>query len=207
MNLARQAIKYVDKLNITSINVPFRLGSYADSPFSKFDMFMLEYMRSESSASDDIFEGHYQSQKQKTVDYLGRKLDKDEKQEIIDYVDWKIADAKTVRREILKIVRETGSKNEKKKQLTALMKKVDYNPEEFRVLWFKRKTTVPDEFRIRSARKAIKFKHGNCGEKSAIAATWLLEQTKNTKDIVWVSARIGTMPGPSWQMPARYRTP
>jgi hypothetical protein len=37
----------------------------------------------------------------------------------------------------------------------------------------------PDEVRIRSARKSLKFGHGNCSWKSAIVATWLLENSVN----------------------------
>ncbi len=54
---------------------------------------------------------------------------------------------------------------------------------------FLARTDWPDEERIRSVRRAIKFGHGNCGEKAAIVATWLLEQTKNQKKIFWVNAK------------------
>jgi hypothetical protein len=45
----------------------------------------------------------------------------------------------------------------------------------------------PDAQRIRAARRAMKFYKGNCNEKSAVAATWLLENRLGNDMIVWAS--------------------
>jgi hypothetical protein len=46
-------------------------------------------------------------------------------------------------------------------------------------------TRYDDESRIRSVRRSIQTEHGNCNEKSAVCATWLLENSVN-KVILWV---------------------
>jgi hypothetical protein len=186
MELARKAIKYTDKLGITSINVPHRIGSYYGSPLSKFDLFMLRYMRTETSMA--TVEGRYQQQKGQWVQQLGRKLGADEKDAIWDGIANKIQQDKVVRSQMLQIIHSTASKGQKKKQLHDLMKQTNFDPETFGVMWHQTRTNAPDEERIRAVRKAVKFRHGNCGEKAAIAATWLLEQTENSKAIFWVNA-------------------
>src|SRR5262249_54884042 len=79
------------------------------------------------------------------------------------------------------------SKSEKKKRIKAMYERLgkDFfwtggldNPE----------SAHRDKARIREVRKALKFKHGNCRQKSAIASTWLLENTPGDKHILWVAA-------------------
>jgi hypothetical protein len=189
MELAKKAIKYVDKLGITSVNVPFRLGSYSESPLSMFDRFMLYYTRAESNTSDDMIHYRYKDAKDDEMDALGRRLGQQEKSDLKNRVTTKLQDTKAVKSQIKTILRSTASKSQKKQQLKDLMKQSNFNGDPYSVDWFMSRTDAPDENRIRSVRKAIKFRHGNCGEKSAIAATWLLEQTKNGKTIYWVSAQ------------------
>jgi hypothetical protein len=43
-----------------------------------------------------------------------------------------------------------------------------------------------DEMRIRSVRRVVKTRHGNCSEKSAVCATWLLENRPGNENIHWV---------------------
>jgi hypothetical protein len=112
----------------------------------------------------------------------------DEKDAIRSGITNKIQRDKVVRTQILQIIHSNASKAQKKKQLKDLMKQINFDPDTFRVMWHWRRTAAADEERIRAVRKAVKFRHGNCGEKAAIAATWLLEQTKNAKSIFWVNA-------------------
>jgi hypothetical protein len=191
MDLAKQAIRFTDRLGITSINVPFRIGSYYGSPLSKFDLFMLRYMRTETST--DTIEQRYKVMKGQWVEHFGRKLGLDEKDQIRSEITNqqlpKIQRDKVVRSQILQIIHSTASKGQKKKQLHDLMKQTNFDPDTFGVLWHFTRTNAPDEERIRAVRKAVKFRHGNCGEKAAIAVTWLLEQTKNSKALFWVNAK------------------
>ena len=46
-----------------------------------------------------------------------------------------------------------------------------------------------DEMRIRCCRRVMKTRHGNCGEKSAVCATWLLENRPGNEVILWVSGK------------------
>ncbi len=172
LQLAKQAIRYVNKLGITSINVAFRVRSYQKSPLSRFDMFLFYYMRAESHHSPYVIDEHA----------WANKLDN-------QFVENTILDVKRVRSQILQIIHSNDSKSQKKKKLTELMNRTRFDPASFVGFVFTRRTDAPDEGRIRCVRKAIKFRHGNCMEKAGIAATWLLEQTKNQKKIFWVSAR------------------
>ncbi len=54
LRLAKGAIQYLNKLNIASTNVPFRLGSYA--PLSRLDSFLFWYMRQETHYSPEHVE-------------------------------------------------------------------------------------------------------------------------------------------------------
>src|SRR5215203_4289439 len=206
MTLARQAIRYVDKLGITSINVPVRPGSFNKSPLSKFDRFMLYYSRAETNTSPGMVDYRYRRAKAEEMEAIGGKLLPNEKAQLRTQVTDRLQDHKTVRSQILAIIHSTDSKAQKKKKLTDLMKQTGFSGDGYGYDWFINRTAAPDEERIRSVRKAIKFKHGNCQEKSGIAASWLLEQTKNAKDIVWVGAQnwdhawavmanAGTLPG------------
>lgn len=172
LQLAKEAIKFVDKLNITSINVPFRVTSYYKSPLSKFDQFLMFYMRTETHLGD-VLVSQTAAEKSVTEESVRQKISAD----------------KQVRSQILAILHSTKSNSEKKRELKALMEKSNFDPAKFDVWWYHERTQVADELRIRACRKAIKFRHGNCGEKSAIAATWLLEKTKNQKKIFWVYAK------------------
>lgn len=156
LELGKRAIQYLNKLGITSINVPFRLKSWWRSPLSRFDMFLFSFMRAGTTCGN--------------VDHIKR-----------------------IRTDILKILHSNDSKGQKKKKLTDLMNRVGFDPNTFAYDNFSLNTEHPDEDRIRSARKAIKFRHGNCGEKSAIVCTWLLEQTVGQKKIFWASLDGGTM--------------
>jgi hypothetical protein len=49
---------------------------------------------------------------------------------------------------------------------------------------------TPDEKRIRAVRRAVQFGYGNCGEKSAIVATWLLENSDGAENILWCSSEV-----------------
>lgn len=206
MALAKQAIRYVDKLGITSINVPVRPGSFNKSPLSKFDRFMLYYSRAETNTSPGMINYRYKQAKAEEMDAIGGKLLPKEKQELRTKVTDRLQDHKAVRSQILQILHSTASKSQKKKQLTDLMKQTGFSGDGYGYDWFINRTNAVDEERIRSVRKAIKFRHGNCQEKSGIAATWLLEQTQNGKDIAWVGAQnwdhawavmanAGTLPG------------
>lgn len=183
LRLGKQAIQHLNKLSITSINVAFRIGSYWKSPLGKLDSFLLDFMRAESDLAN--VKAHARDIKREYRQEGLTITTTDARQLVTD----QITEAKQVRPQILQILRGTASKSQKKTQLTQLMQRVGYKADEYSVLWHKRKTPHADEARIRAVRKAIKFKHGNCGEKSAIAATWLIEKTKNTKKIFWVSAR------------------
>jgi hypothetical protein len=188
MALAKQAIRYVDKLGITSINVPVRPGSYNKSPLSLFDRFMLYYSRADTNMSEGHVNWYYRDAKEEEMEAIGGKLLPKEKQDLRAKVTGRLQDHKTVRSQILQIIHSTASKAQKKKQLTDLMKQVGFKGDGYGYDWFRNRTNDPDEERIRTVRKAVKFRHGNCQEKSGIAATWLLENTKNAKTIVWVGA-------------------
>lgn len=181
MELAKRAIRFVDKFGITSTNVKFRLSS-----MSRFDHFMLHYMRSESNQDFITARNHAIIEIDQQARRFGQ-LTRTQQLDILDAKKAKIADAKPIRTKMLQIIHSSMSKSENKKLLQQLMDRVGYESGS-KVLNFMVRTQCPDEARIRSCRKAIKFKHGNCGEKSAIAATWLLENTKNMKNIFWVSA-------------------
>ncbi len=171
LQLAKRAIRYVNKLGITSINVPFRLRSYQKSPLSRFDMFLFCYMGAETHYSPSVIDKH-------AADGYHKGL-----------VGSSIRNMKTVRSQILQIIHSNDSKSQKKKKLTDLMNRTRFDPDTFPDFLWTERTNAPDETRIRCVRKAIKFWHGNCWQKAAIAATWLLEQTKNQKKIFWVGAR------------------
>jgi hypothetical protein len=87
------------------------------------------------------------------------------------------------RKQILSIIRSGASKGEKKAKLKLMMNALGE-------LYFDetthRKPLEPDEQRIRAARKAVKFGYGNCWEKSALCATWLLENRPPTQSILWM---------------------
>jgi hypothetical protein len=183
LRLGKQAIQDLNRLHITSINVAFRIGSYWKSPLGALDSFLLDYMRAESDIS--LVKDHARDIKYNYRQAGYTITTTDARQKATDQIN----DAKQVRPQILQILRGTASKNQKKSQLKQLMQQVGYKPKEYSVLWHKSRTSDADEARIRAVRKAIKFKHGNCGEKSAIAASWLLEKTKNTKKVFWVEAR------------------
>jgi hypothetical protein len=186
MAWAKRAIQYVNKLGITSINVPFRLGSFAESPLSVFDRFMLYYTRGETGLHS--VDRRLNQARDKEEDAIGGPMLATEVEQMRARIAGKIQDTKTVKSQILAIVHGTAGKAQKKQQLKDLMKRSGFNGDAYSYDWFRDRTDAPDEHRIRLVRKAIKMRHGNCGEKSAIAATWLLEQTKNTKAIFWVDA-------------------
>ncbi len=171
LQLAKRAIRYVKKLGITSVNVPFRLSSYQRSPLSRFDMFLFHHMCSESHYSPATISRHALASGRDRLTVANA-----------------IHSTHMTKREILAILRSNDSNSQKKKKLKELMNRVHYDPASFVFLGFKHQTDAPDEMRIRCVRKSIKFQHGNAGEKAAIAATWLLEQTKNQKKIFWVGA-------------------
>jgi hypothetical protein len=50
------------------------------------------------------------------------------------------------------------------------------------------RTDRADERRIRDCRRVMKTRHGNCGEKSSLCATWLLENRTGNDVILRVSA-------------------
>lgn len=189
LRLAKQAIQYVDSLDITSINVPFRITSYYKSPLSDFDMFMLCYMRQESNTLPGVVEYHTGNLMERLKADNPAWLKQHGEQGARDYVQGQLNDAKAVKKQIMAIIHDGGNSGAKKKQLKELMVKSKFDKNTFDLTWFVNRTDAPDEKRIRSVRKAIKYRHGNCGEKSAVAATWLLEQTKNTKKIFWVCAK------------------
>jgi hypothetical protein len=82
------------------------------------------------------------------------------------------------------VLRNTAlSKAKKKKQIQAMLDRLGKNF--FRTSW-DHDNRYDDERRIRDVRKAMKFKHGNCEEKSGIASTWLLENAGNEL-IIWVT--------------------
>lgn len=155
LQLAKEAIRYVDKLKIKSVNVPFRITTH--HKLSALDGFLFRYMRAETNE-----------------DYSG----------VIP--NWQAI--KDIRHRILEVLRSNKTKHQKKKDLQNLMKIADEKKVLKQVYQWHTRTNRADEHRIRCCRKAIKFKHGNCGEKSAIAATHLLEQAKtkgHDKAILW----------------------
>ena len=188
LSLAKHAIRYLDRLAITSINVPFRVTSFHENKkLSRFDMFLFVNMRAEGKATYDIVHANAKNGilSMKRADLAGAT-----RQQLGGYavgVTGQIQQQKQTRHAVLEILHGPGSPAEKKKKLKALMEQVKFDPGVGTYTW-RARTEYPDEKRIRSVRKAIKFKHGNCGEKSAIAATWLLEETENAKKVFWVNA-------------------
>lgn len=187
--LARDAIKFVDKLGIVSINVPFR-PSFHKSPFSKFDMFLFYLMRAEGNMA--MLDTHTDRRVGEIDDYYAKQgyapLTDDQKLEVRQGIAKDISTNKSLRSQCLAVMHGTDSSGEKKRKLKKIMTDSQFNADTFSMQWHATRTDMKDEERIRAARRAIKFKHGNCGEKSAVAASWLLEHTKGTKDIYWVSA-------------------
>jgi hypothetical protein len=62
--------------------------------------------------------------------------------------------------------------------------------------FFGRVSNREDESRIRHCRRAVKTGHGNCGEKSSLCATWLLENSSGNEVILWVNG--GTAYDHAW---------
>jgi hypothetical protein len=184
LRLAKRAIAYVDSLGIVSTNVKFRPSAY-----SKLDTFLLHYTRSETDSADHVVTWHSDRTVERIKEQTGKDLTVDEYEGLKDQVGDVIRDSKAVHKKIVQILGSTDSTGDKKKRLKDLMKESQFDPARTPFFWHVSQTDDSDEQRIRATRRAVKFKHGNCGEKSALAATWLIEETKNTKKIFWVSAR------------------
>jgi hypothetical protein len=106
--------------------------------------------------------------------------------------DWRAAgrpDKKGDRAAILTIMRSTMPAGQKKKMLKDIMRRLggaEYFCDDNQFAG--KPVTAPDQERIRSARRAIKFRQGNCGEKSAICATYCLENSGGPLNIFWIDA-------------------
>jgi hypothetical protein len=104
--------------------------------------------------------------------------------------DWRVTggtEKKADRATILKILRSRLAPGQKRELLQALMQKWGVNHfHEPRLYCLP--PGPPDRERIRYARKAIKFRVGNCGEKSAICATYCLENSAGPLNIFWMCA-------------------
>jgi hypothetical protein len=158
ISLARRCIDYVNSLNIKSVNVPFRFGTYYK--YSKYHRFVLGATRCETvGASDQV---------------LNR------------------------RRLVLAILADgTKSKKQRRAAVKALM--VQWGDNYFRAAtqrFFDEITDRKDEERVRNCRRAMKTRHGNCGEKSSVCATWLLENRPGHEVILWVNG--GTAYDHAW---------
>jgi hypothetical protein len=175
ITLAKNAIKYLNSLDIASNNVRFN-GHFKN----ELDTFLGRYLRQEHRFNDDhiveSFHAHLTFNKNKMHDGIT------------------IAQAKAllksyhdIRREILAILRKESSGTERElKNLLNREKSKGYSNETWIGYEFK-SANKSDEERIRLARKSIKFGRGNCYEKSAIVATHMLEATRGSKSIFWVA--------------------
>jgi hypothetical protein len=96
------------------------------------------------------------------------------------------------RRDLLTALRAHGqSLSRRKKRCKEYFKAWGSDPDYFwnggvRVYWDVNPPGA-DSQRIRACRRALKFYKGNCNEKSAVAATWLLENRLGTDYIGWCS--------------------
>jgi hypothetical protein len=169
IDLARRCIDYVNGLNVKSVNVPFRRGTYYK--YSKYHSFVLDATRCETfNVPDEV---------------LRR------------------------RRQVLTLLADTSkTKQHRRAAVKALMNQWgvayfdNYTPRGF----FRNVTRNKDEERIRLCRRAVKTRHGNCGEKSALCATWLLENRPGNENILWVCGNpaydhawvVFDHPDPNW---------
>lgn len=184
LQMAKEAIYYVNNRNITSINVPFRIKSYHKSPLSRFDMFLFCYMRSEVDVSDDTFYHHYHALASRQEEHLARPITQEEANALGKLVEDQLNLNRSMIPKINDILESTKTTSEKKKLLKELMESSNFNPDQFYVLWERTTTDKPDEARIRSNIRAIQFRHGNCGEKSAVAATWRSTNQGDERDFL-----------------------
>lgn len=176
LHWAKKAVHYLDKLNIKSVNVPFRIKSYYKSPLSEFDVFLFEYMRAETRV--EVVENN--------ADFYMQTFEIPDRETFESKLAF-IPATKKIRSHIIAILHSNKTKQQKKLELQKLMKMVKAKGylHPLSVFTTIDRTTYPDESRIRACRKAIKFGHGNCGEKSAIVATYLVEKLGNSKSILW----------------------
>jgi hypothetical protein len=186
---AKEAIQYLNKLKIVSVNVPFRINSYYANKRSRLDCFLFDIMRAECDPA--TVRRHMGRQLNDEVNELkeGEKLDPKRIIETRHYVKKDIATNRALRGKALEILRSMKTKEEKRMLLKKLMDEINYDGD-LGGLGNITITHYRDESRIKSVKAAVKLKHGNCGEKSAIAATYLLEKFKNTKCIFWVESKI-----------------
>jgi hypothetical protein len=96
----------------------------------------------------------------------------------------------TNRRFVLQTVADqTKSRKQKRALVKAQINRLgvtyfdDHTPKDC----FDQATDRKDEMRIRLCRRAMKTRHGNCMEKSALTATWLLENRPGDENILWVA--------------------
>jgi hypothetical protein len=93
---------------------------------------------------------------------------------------------------VVRVMGSPFSRDEKKRLLRTLM--AEWGPNHFdddEVYDDDRDPKGDDEQRIRSVRHAVRYRAGNCQEKSAICATWLLENGAAPQNIFWISCNPG----------------
>jgi hypothetical protein len=91
------------------------------------------------------------------------------------------------RRLVARLVRDSDSDRETRRELLSCWL-AKWGANYFRPYAKPRwRTRCPDERRIRAARRAAQFRAGNCEEKSALTATWLLENRPGDDVILWCS--------------------
>src|SRR5262245_51165445 len=148
IRLARRCIDYVNRLNIKSTNVPFRLGTYGK--YSRYHRFVLSVARCETRGVPPQVLEKRRLVLQTLADDIRTKQQR--RARIKDFMNvWG---------------EEFFSR---------------YTPNGF---FNTRVTTREDEERIRLCRRVVKTRHGNCSEKSALCATWLLENSGGNENIL-----------------------
>jgi hypothetical protein len=93
------------------------------------------------------------------------------------------------RRQVLDLLADDSKpKRQRRAEVKALMVRwgEDYFKKHTKDGFFGRICDRKDEARIRNCRRVVKTRHGNCGEKSAVCATWLLENRGGNENILWV---------------------
>jgi hypothetical protein len=153
IRVARRCIDYVNGLNVTSNNVPFRISSYAK--YSHYHYFVVTVTRCETLGVPEVV-----LMRRRLVLQALAHLTRTEQQK---------------RAEVEGYMNEWGVNYFRQ-----------YTPNGFFVSNI---TEREDEARIRMCRRVMKTRQGNCGEKSAVCATWLLENSPGNEVILWVGGK------------------
>lgn len=177
--IAKNAINYLKSLGIVSNNIRGN-GHYKGD----LETFLGRYLRQEHRYTDQNIVSKFCASYNKVAAKANKK--------IIDTAKARkmLNDIHDTRREILNILRSGQSSQKRKTDLKSLLERKKNSGDYVGDAWIQVNftTTKPDEQRIRLARKSIKFKTGNCYEKSAIIATHMIEATRGSKQIYWVAS-------------------